>query len=319
MTLHQLRIFQTVARHLSYSRAAEQLHLTQPAVSAQVRELERNVGGVFFERVGRSIRLTEAGEEMLGYAAKVCTLVDEAHLAMEEFKGLRKGHVALASVSTAGAYVLPPLLGAFQKRHPGISISLEVVNRAICQQHLVRAEVDLIVMGRVPEQIPHQAEPFLADELVIVAASSHPLASARNIAADRLSGERLILREIGSGTRLNAEEFLRQRGVTTPVGLELGDNSAVKEAVAAGLGIALLSRHTIRMELTLGRLAVLNVRGFPLRRQWFVVHREGQRLTRAAAAFKDFLVTSARVVLAPTSTTSKGLRTGAKRADRPGG
>jgi DNA-binding transcriptional LysR family regulator len=297
MTLHQLRIFLAVARHLSYSRAAEELRLTQPAVSAQVRELERHLGGVFFERIGRAIRLTEAGAELLGYAEKVCTLVDEACLAMEEFGGLSRGRVAVAAVSTAGAYVLPPLLGAFRERHPEIRISLEVANRAVCERRLLRSEVDLVVMGRVPEEIPHEAAPFLADELVVIAAPSHPLVGAKDIVAARLAAEPFILREVGSGTRLNAEEFLRQRGIGAPVGLELGDNSAVKEAVAAGLGIALLSRHAIRMELALGRLAVLDVRGFPVRRQWYVVHRQKQRLSRAAAAFKAFLLASAQALL----------------------
>jgi DNA-binding transcriptional LysR family regulator len=308
MTLHQLRIFSAVARHLSYSRAAEELRLTQPAVSAQVRELERHLGGVFFERIGRAIRLTDAGTELLGYAEKTCALVDEAALAMEEFEGLKRGRVALASVSTAGAYVLPPLLGAFRKRHPGISISLEVGNREVCQQRLLRREVDLVVMGRVPEQIPHEAEPFLPDELVLVAGPSHPLVKAKDIRANRLAGEPFIFREAGSGTRLNAEEFLRQRGIAVPVGLELGDTSAVKEAVAAGLGIALLSRHAIRMELALGRLAVLDVRGLPLRRQWYIVHREKQRLSRAAVAFKAFLLGSAGALLGPAKLSGIGER-----------
>jgi len=318
MTLHQLRIFLTVARHLSYSRAAEELRLTQPAVSAQVRELERHLGGVFFERIGRAIRLTDAGAELLGYAEKVCTLVDEARLAMEEFEVLKRGRVALASVSTAGAYVLPPLLGAFRERHPGISISLEVGNREICQQRLLHREVDLVVMGRVPEQIPHEAEPFLPDELLIIAAPSHPLAKARHIAADRLARESFIFREAGSGTRLNAEDFLRQRGIAAPVGLELGDTSAVKEAVAAGLGIALVSRHAIRMELALGRLAVLDVQGLPLRRQWYVVHREKQRLTRAAVAFKAFLLTSAEALLGPAKAPPSATAGSGRKPAPPG-
>ena len=300
MTLHQLRIFMAVARHHSYSRAAEELRLTQPAVSAQVRELERTLDATFFDRVGRTIVLTEAGKELLAYAKKLCTLMDEARTAMEELDGLKRGRIALAAVSTAGAYVLPSLLGAFRERHPGISISLEVTNRATVQLRLVHNEVDLIVMGRPPEGVPHVAEPFLSDELVVVAAPSHPLAKTKKIPVDRLAKEVFIAREVGSGTRLNADEFFRQQGVKLSVGLELGDNSAVKEAVAAGLGIALLSRHALRMELALHRLVVLKVQGLPLRRQWYVVHREDKRLSRAAVAFKAFLLTSAESVLAST-------------------
>ncbi len=298
MTIHQLRVFRAVARQGSYSRAAEELRLTQPAVSAQVRELERALDATFFERVGRGIVLTEAGKELLAYAEKVCTLIDEARLVMEELDGLKRGRVALAAVSTAGAYVLPSLLGAFRERYPGVSISLEVTNRATVQQRLLRNEVDLVVMGRPPEGVPHVAEPFLADELVVVAAPPHPLAKTKRIRVDQLATEVFIAREVGSGTRLNADEFFRQQGVELSVGLELGDNSAVKDAVAAGLGIALLSLHALRMELALRRLVVLDVQGLPLRRQWYVVHREEKRLSRAAVAFRAFLLTSAESILA---------------------
>jgi DNA-binding transcriptional LysR family regulator len=301
MTFHQLRVFLAVARHGSYSRAAEELLLTQPAVSAQVRELERAFDATFFERVGRAIALTEAGKELMAYAERICVLIDEARLAMEELDGLKRGRIAVAAVSTAGAYVLPSLLGAFQKRYPGISINLEVTNRALVRDRLLHNNVDLVVMGRPPEEVPHVAEPFLADEIVVVAAPSHPLETVRRIPVDRLAHEVFIAREVGSGTRLNADEFFRQQGVKLQVGLELGDNSAVKEAVAAGLGIALLSRHVLRMELALKRLVVLDVQGLPLRRQWFVVHREDKHLSRAAIAFKAFLHTSAETVLASTA------------------
>jgi DNA-binding transcriptional LysR family regulator len=297
MTIHQLRVFLAVARHNSYTRAAEELRLTQPAVSAQVRELERTLDSTFFERVGRTIVLTEAGKELLAYAQKVCTLLDEARLVMEELGELKRGRVAIAAVSTAGAYVLPSLLGAFRQRHSGISISLEVANRATVQRRLLHNEVDLIVMGRPPEGVPHVAEPFLSDELVVIAAPSHQLAKAKKIPVERLGKEVFIAREVGSGTRINADEFFRQQGAQLSVGMELGDNSAVKEAVAAGLGIALLSRHAIRMELALRRLVVLDVKGLPLRRQWYVVHRQDKRLSRAAVAFKAFLLTSAEAVL----------------------
>jgi DNA-binding transcriptional LysR family regulator len=318
MTLHQLRVFRMVARHQSYSRAAEALRLTQPAVSAQVRELERALDATFFERVGRTIVLTEAGGELLHYAERICSLVDEARLVMEELNGLQRGRLALAAVSTAGAYVLPALLEAFRARHPKITISVEVANRLTVQHRLLHNEVDLTVMGRPPEAVPNAAHPFLSDELVVVAAPSHPLATARRIPALRLAREVLIAREVGSGTRLNADEFFRQQGVTPSIGLEMGDNSAVKEAVAAGLGIGLLSRHTIRMELALRRLAVLDVRGLPLRRQWYVVYRKDKRLSRAALAFKAFLLTSAESVLASAKADRQsGGRLRRSRCHRP--
>src|SRR3972149_298422 len=218
MTIHQLRVFLAVARHNSYTRAAEELRLTQPAVSAQVRELERTLDSTFFERVGRTIVQTEAGKELLAYAQKVTTLIDEARLVMEELGELKRGRVAIAAVSTAGAYVLPSLLGAFRQRHSGISISLEVANRATVQRRLLHNEVDLIVMGRPPEGVPHVAEPFLSDELVVIAAPPHPLAKAKKIPVERLGKEGFFAGGVRSRTRINAAEVLQQQGGRVSVG-----------------------------------------------------------------------------------------------------
>lgn len=302
MNLHQLRIFDAVARHRSYTRAAEELHLTQPAVSAQVRELERALGAPFFERVGRKISFTEAGRELHVYARRILDLVAETRMAMEDLNGLGRGRVTLATVSTAGAYVVPPLLGAFRAQYPGIVISLEVTNRATVHRRLAENEVDLTIMGRPPEGIPHVARPFLSDQLVVVSAHTSPLARMGRLTLERLAGEPFIMREPGSGTRMAAEEVLREHRIAVRIGLELGNTSAVKEAVAAGLGISVLSRHALSQELALRRLVILNVQGFPLSRQWFVVHREDKRLSKAARAFMDFLLTSAESVLAPFNT-----------------
>jgi DNA-binding transcriptional LysR family regulator len=306
VNLHQLGIFEAVARHRSYTRAAEELRLTQPAVSAQVRDLERALGAVFFERVGRQISPTEAGRELHAYARRILDLVAEARTAMEDLRGLARGRVTLATVSTAGAYVVPPLLGAFRARYPGIVISLEVTNRATVHRRLAENEVDLTVMGRPPEGLAHVARPFLSDQLVVVAAAGSPLARMRRLALARLAGEPFIMREPGSGTRLAAEEVFRQHGIEVHIGLELGNTSAVKEAVAAGLGIAILSRHALTQELRLRRLVVLDVRGFPIFRQWYVVHRADKRLSHAAKAFTSFLLTSAESVLAGGARRRRG-------------
>lgn len=298
MNLHQLRIFDAVARHRSYTRAAEELHLTQPAVSAQVRDLERALGVTFFERVGRQISFTEGGRELHTYTRRILDLVNEARTAMEETQQLGRGRVTLATVSTAGAYVVPPLLGAFRVRYPGIVISLEVTNRATVHRRLAENEVDLTIMGRPPDGVPHVAKSFLSDQFVVVAAPGSALARIRRLPPQRLDREPFVMRERGSGTRLLAEEFFRDHGMTVQIGLELSNTSAVKEAVAAGLGIAILSRHAISQELALRRLVILDVRGFPLSRQWYVVYREDKRLSRAAKAFMEFLLTSAEAVLA---------------------
>lgn len=294
MTLPQLRAFLAVARWGSYARAAESLYLTQPAVFMQVRALERAVGERLVERSGRSLRLTPAGQALLPYAQQICELADEAQAVADELRGLQRGVVRLCAVSTAGAHILPPILGAFRREYPGIVVRLEVANRTVVARRLLAAEVDLAVMGRAPAEVPHVAEPFLPDEMVLVAAPDHLLAGGRRIPVLRLREEVFIVREAGSGTRLAFEEFCARHGLEPKVGFELGDNSAVKEAVAAGLGIALLSRHALQMELTLGRLTLLDVEGLPIRRQWYVVHRADRRLSRAAQAFRAFLLDRAQ-------------------------
>ncbi len=309
MTVHQLRIFLTVARYRSYTRAAEELYLSQPAVSIQIRELEQAIGTPLFERAGRNILLTDAGQALLPYAQRVHQILDDAKMVMEELQGLKRGRITLAAVSTAGAYVLPPILGLFQKAHPGIAVSLEVTNRSTLRHRLLQNEVDLVLMGRPPEGIPHVAEPFLPEELVVIGAPSHPLAKARRIPVERLAREVFIQREVGSGTRLAAEEFFRDQKADIRSSFELGDNSAVKEAVAAGLGVAVLHRRAVQFDVSLKRLVVLDVQGFPLKREWHIVHRKEKQLSQAALAFKTFLLNSAEAVLAP----SKHLRSGKRR------
>ena len=308
MTVHQLRIFLTVARHRSYSRAAQELYLSQPAVSIQIRELEQAIGSPLFERTGRNIQLTEAGQALLPYAQRVHQILDDAKMVMEELQGLKRGRITLAAVSTAGAHVLPPILALFQQAHPGIAVSLEVTNRSTLRHRLLQNEVDLVLMGRPPEGIPHVAEPFLPEALVVIAAPSHSLAQTRRIPVERLAREVFIQREVGSGTRLAAEEFFRDQKVDIQSTFELGDNSAVKEAVAAGLGVAVLHRRAVQHDVSLKRLAILDVQGFPLKREWHVVHRREKQLSQAALAFKTFLLTAAEEVLAPTKHRGRNAR-----------
>ena len=290
VTLAQLRAFLAVARLGSYTRAAERLYLTQPGVLMQVRSLERAVEEPLFERSGRGLRLTPAGQDLLPYAQQICELADEIQALVGDLKGLRRGHVSVCAVSTAGAYVLPPILGAFRREYPGITVHLEVINRSTLHRRLVEGECGLAVMGRPPEDIPCVAEPFLPDEIVLIASPDHRLVGVSRVPVSRLREEVFVMREKGSGTRLAFEEFCRAHQIQPIVGFELDDTSAVKEAVAAGLGIAPVSCHALQMELKLGRLAVLDVEGLPIRRQWYVVHRANRRLGRAASAFREFLL-----------------------------
>jgi DNA-binding transcriptional LysR family regulator len=297
MNLHQLRTFESVARNRSFTRAAAELSLTQPAVSVQIRALEESLGAELFERLGRDVGLTQAGGFLLDYARRILALLEEARSAIDDLQGLRRGRVGVATVSTPGAYVLPALLGAFRERYPGIRVTLEVTNRAAVRRRLVDHEADLVIMGRPPEDVDHVAHPFLDNDLVVVAAPDHALAGKRRVPLATLAQEALVVREPGSGTRSAVEEYFQKNGVPHHVGLEVGDTSGVKEAVAEGLGVSVLSRHALRMELALGRLAILDVQGFPLRRQWYVVRSPARRPSRAAAAFEDFLMSSAREVV----------------------
>jgi DNA-binding transcriptional LysR family regulator len=297
MNLHQLRTFESVARNRSFTRAAAELSLTQPAVSVQVRALEDSLGTELFERLGRDIGLTQAGSFLLDYARRILTLLEEARSAIDDLQGLRRGRVSVATVSTPGAYVLPPLLVAFRDRYPGIRVTLEVTNRAVVRRRLLDHEADLVIMGRPPDDVAHMARPFLDNDLVVVAAPDHPLAAKRRIPLAVLAQEPLVVREPGSGTRNAVEEHFQKRGIPHKVGLEVGDNSGVKEAVAEGLGISVISRHALNMELALRRIAILDVQGFPLHRQWYVVRSPARRPSRAAAVFEEFLIGSARDIL----------------------
>jgi DNA-binding transcriptional LysR family regulator len=297
MNLHQLRTFESVARNRSFTRAAAELSLTQPAVSVQIRALEESLGAELFERLGRDVGLTQAGGFLLDYARRILTLLEEARSAIDDLQGLRRGHVGVATVTTPGAYVLPALLGAFRERYPGIRVTLEVTNRAAVRRRLVDHEADLVIMGRPPEDVDHVARPFLENDLVVVAAPGHPLAGKRRVSLATLAQEVQVVREPGSGTRSAIEEYFQKHGAPHHVGLEVGDTSGVKEAVAEGLGVSILSRHALKMELALGRLVILDVQGFPLHRQWYVVRSPARRPSRAAAAFEEFLMSSARDVV----------------------
>ncbi len=313
MNLHQLRTFESVARNRSFTRAAAELSLTQPAVSVQIRALEESLGAELFERLGRDVGLTQAGGFLLDYARRILALLEEARSAIDDLQGLRRGRVGVATVSTPGAYVLPALLGAFRDRYPGIRVTLEVTNRAAVRRRLLDHEADLVIMGRPPEDVEHVARPFLDNDLVVVAAPTHALAGKRRVPLATLAQEALVVREPGSGTRNAVEEHFQKHGVPHRVGLEVGDTSGVKEAVAEGLGISVLSRHALNMELALGRLVILDVQGFPLHRQWYVVRSPARRPSRAAAAFEDFLMSSAReVVHRAGGRGSDGRRPGAK-------
>ncbi len=289
-TVHQLTVFCTVAHHLSYTKAAEALYLSQPAVSQQVRSLEQILGLQLFVRSGRGIVLTAAGQELLRHAERLLTLLAGTAPVVQEIQTLERGSVLVGASTSAGTYVVPPLLGAFHARYPRVHDTLMVANRRVIEERLLTYQVDLAVMSLIERQDRFIIEFLMHYELVVVASPSHRLIGHSALAVHDLQHETFLLREQESGTRLDAERHFAQMGLSSQVTLELGSIEAIKEGVAAELGIAVLPRESVAREIASGELAILNVQGFPLKRQWYVVHLRGRRLSRAAVAFRELLL-----------------------------
>lgn len=299
VTLRQLRVFNCAARLLNFTRTAEELHLSQPAVSMQIKEMEENVGLSLFERIGNKLFLTEAGRELQHYARAVFQQLDEAQGVLDEIRGLRRGRLDLAVVSTANSFATQ-LLASFSQHYPFAGISLDVTNRENLVRMLESNERDLVIMGRPPETLDVELTPFLVNPLVVVANPQHPLAKRRNIPVEALSNETFVIREPGSGTRIAMERHFAEYGVNIIPGMEMTSAEAIKQAVQANLGLAVASGHTLSLELETGRLVVLDVQGFPLLRHWHIVHCKGKRLSPVARAFQDYVLKEAgRLLPAP--------------------
>lgn len=289
VTLRQLRVFESVARHLSFSRAAEELFLSQPAVSMQIKQLESLVGLPLFEQIGKKIYLTEAGKEVFHYSRAVAQQLSDMEHALNELKGLERGRLSIAVVSTANFFA-PQLLARFVQQHPGVQVSLSVVNRETVLRQLAENEIDLAIMGLPPEGLDVRWQPFMENPLVVIAPPSHPLVKEKRIPMKRLAEEVFVIREPGSGTRGAMERFFAEHRVQLKTSMQMGTNEAIKQAVQAGMGLGVVSYHTIELELETKRLKVLDVVGFPIRRNWYLVHREHKRLSKVAEAFREFLL-----------------------------
>jgi len=297
ITLRQLKVFSAVARHLSFTRAAESLALTQPAVSMQVKQLESQLDAILFEQLGKRIYLTEAGQEVYRYARHITQQLQELEAVLQGLKGLDQGRLRL-SVATTANYFAPSLLGTFCKRYPNITVSLDVTNRQRLLEQLAENEVDLVVMGRPPQDMDLEAGAFMENPLVVVAPPEHPLTREQQIPLQRLEQEVFLVREPGSGTRSSMQRFFERHGIHITTGMEASSDEAIKQSVQAGLGLGLLSRDTVQMELQLNRLVILDIKDFPILRHWYVMHRRGKRLTPVAEAFKRFLLDEAAPLLA---------------------
>ena len=285
-TLRQLRLFAALAEHGSVTAAAKACHVTQPTVSMQLKDLTEAVGLALYERVDNRIRLTQAGEDLLRTARAMSDEWAAFVQRVDAMKGLTRGRLRVALVSTA-KYFVPRILGRFCARHPDIDIALEVLNRDGVIARMRESRDDLYIMSIPPSDIALERHPFLPNPLVVIAAKSHPLAGRKHLPLARLARERFILREPGSGTRLACDAHFARAGFVPDVRLEIGSNEAIKEAVASGMGIAVMSRHALGGKSAGPGLAILGVAGFPLHSNWWILYPRGKILSPIATRLLD--------------------------------
>ena len=294
-TLHQFKVFEATARHGSFTRAAEELFLTQPTVSMQVKQLTKSLGLPLFEQVGKRLYLTDAGRELYSTCQEIFEKLDQLEMQVADLKGMKQGRLRLAVITTA-TYFFPRILGPFCQQYPGIDISLVVMNHEQAIQRMSNNQDDLYVMSQPPHHLDVMAEPFLDNPLVVMAPKTHVLAQEKKIPLQRLADEPFIMRESGSGTREAIQELFAKNDVEVKVRLELGSNEAIKQAIAGGLGLSVLSCHTLTPEGNMSELTILDVDGFPIERQWYVVHLKGKRLSVVARTFLEYLQAEAQTL-----------------------
>jgi DNA-binding transcriptional LysR family regulator len=288
-TLRQLEVFEAIARLGSFTRAAEELFLTQPTVSMQIKKLTDAVGMPLFEQVGKKVYLTDAGRALHTFTRELLDHFSRFEMTLADMKGLKQGTLRLAVVTTA-KYFAPRLLGPFCQTYPGIDVSLKVSNRERVLERLADNEDHLYILGQPPEGLDVVAEPFLENPLVVLAPANHALAGQKKIPLRRLAEEPLLMREPGSGTRAATERLFAEHGLSMKIRMELGSNEAIKQAIVGGLGVSVLSQHTLALDAPMGQLTVLDVEGFPIARHWYVVYPAGRQLSIVARAFLDYLM-----------------------------
>jgi DNA-binding transcriptional LysR family regulator len=296
LTIRQLEVLAAVGREGSVTAAAESLHLTQPAVSMQLRQLEEQLELTMFETVGRRLQITEPGKELVQLAIELLARLDDLEQTARSLRGVGHGRVRLGVVSTA-KYFAPRLLAQFLKLHAGLEFKLTVHNRAQIIDQLQSYSIDLGIMGQPPEGLHLEGTPFAHNPLVSVGAPSHPLSLRRGLRPQDLAAQPFIVREAGSGTRNAMDRFFADHEVKVRHVMEADSNETIKQAVMAGIGLGFLSLHTVRPETAAGRIAVLDVQGLPLRRQWYVVHSSQRRLTPAAEEFRQYLLREADALM----------------------
>ena len=293
ITFRQLEVFEVVARLLSYTKASKELHLSQPAVSMQIKQLEENTGIPLLEQVGRKTYLTEAGREMYHYSRTIAHQMEEVGEVFEQLKGLKSGRLEITVATTANAFATR-MLSRFNKKYEGSTVSLDVTNRERLLQQLADNEKDIAIMGRPPEDADLVTEAFADNPLVVVAAPDHPLVGKQPIPLYMLQDQTFVVREKGSGTRTAMQRFFEEHNLSITSSMEMNENEAIKQAVQAGMGLGVVSVHTIELELETNRLVILDVADFPIMRHWYLVHRKEKRLSPITQAFKDYVLSEGR-------------------------
>jgi DNA-binding transcriptional LysR family regulator len=288
-------VFETTARLGSFTRAAEELNITQPTVSSQIKQLTKAIGLPLFEQIGKTLYLTEAGKALFATCQDIFERLDNFEMKMADLKGAKEGKLRLSAITTT-KYFLPRILGLFCQKYPDIDVSLEVINHENVISRMGSNEDDLYILSHLPDNIELKTRAFLENPLVVVAKADHPLANQKNIPISSLNGEPFIMREFGSGTRNAVEKLFTENNINVKVKLELGSNEAIKEAIAGGLGMSVLSRHTLQGYLNNGELTILDVQYFPIERQWYVAHLNGKQLSVISQAFLGFLIEKSPIV-----------------------
>ncbi|CAG1003988.1 HTH-type transcriptional activator CmpR [Methylophilaceae bacterium] len=289
LTIRQIRIFVCAVKHMNFSKAAEELHVTAPAVSLQIKEMEEDIGVSLFLREGRRIELTSAGEYFLLYARRVISTLKEASDTMERLKGRDARVLKIGLVSTA-KYFVPQILAQFKLEYPSAQIRIEVRNRQQLVELLREGDIDIAVMGRPPREIDTRVEAFAQHPHVFIASPTNPLAGIENISPRALNQFELITREQGSGTRHIMETYLAEHAISPVVTMEMSSNESIKQAVMANLGISFVSLHTIGLEHGNGQIAILDVQDTPIIRTWHVVALTKRNLSQAAEEFRYFML-----------------------------
>lgn len=287
-TLHQLAVFEAVARHGSFTRAAEELFITQPSVSSQIKHLTQAVGLPLFEQIGKRLYLTEAGTELLSICQDIFARLNNFEMKVADLKGTKQGQLSLAVITTA-KYFIPRLLGSFCQKYPGVDVSLQVTNHHQISRRMLENQDDLYIVSQPPDEIDLCSQPFLDNPLVVLAPINHPLVGQKNIPIQRLNDEPFIMRESGSGTRVAVQHLFAKHKVSVKVKLELGSNEAIKQAIAGGLGLSALSQHCLISE-AINEIAILDVQHFPIMRRWYATYLAGKQLSVIAQTFLDYLL-----------------------------